>query len=152
MTHDPISRASASAKTKIKITWLERLPYPALPYLALVLSPEELDEAVRVLDKTARCEFPVTVGAKTFTFGLRKDVACIVALSEDEARQKPHAIYGLLVHEAVHVWQQHAKAIGEDTPGDEQEAYAIQVIAQRLIEEFDRRMKTKAKAKSKKDS
>ena len=43
----------------------------------------------------------------------------------------------LLVHEAVHIWQKHAAFIGSDNDhGDEEEAYAIQSIAQELMESF----------------
>ena len=45
-------------------------------------------------------------------------------------------IYCLLVHEAVHLWQAHCRWLGEDKPGEETEAYAIQKIAGELIKEY----------------
>ncbi len=63
----------------------------------------------------------------------------MVCLRETEGR-KPVEVAGLLVHEAVHVWQAYADHIGEAQPGREQEAYAIQCIAQELMAEFARRV------------
>lgn len=44
--------------------------------------------------------------------------------------------FSLLVHEAVHLWQAHCEYIGEEAPGDEIEAYAIQKIATELMKEY----------------
>lgn len=54
----------------------------------------------------------------------------------------PIEVAGLLVHEAVHVWQEHCDSIGERSPGSEQEAYAIQAISQELMAEFARRLQS----------
>lgn len=59
----------------------------------------------------------------------------IVCLKEDIACSLEE-IYGLLVHEAVHLWQAHCRWLGEEKPGDETEAYAIQKIAGELIKEY----------------
>lgn len=42
-------------------------------------------------------------------------------------------VHSLLVHEGVHVWQEHCSLIGEKTPSHEFEAYAVQLIAQELM-------------------
>lgn len=67
---------------------------------------------------------------------------CIVALDTSRSRN-PIEIAGLLVHEAVHVWQEYCDSIGEAFPGKEQEAYAIQAIAQELMDEYSRRLEPK---------
>jgi hypothetical protein len=64
---------------------------------------------------------------------------CVVCLRDHEGRD-PVEIAGLLVHEAVHAWQEWCDFYGEKTPGREQEAYAVQAIAQELMAEFARRM------------
>ena len=48
----------------------------------------------------------------------------------------PPEVAGRLVHEAVHVWQRYCDHIGERRPGNEQEAYGIQSIAQELMQSF----------------
>jgi len=46
------------------------------------------------------------------------------------------ALVGLLIHEAVHVWQNVRDLISEDRPSREFEAYSIQSIAQKLIDAY----------------
>lgn len=46
-------------------------------------------------------------------------------------------VYGLLLHEAVHVWQRVKKLMGEREPSTEFEAYSIQTIAQDLFEMYE---------------
>ena len=59
----------------------------------------------------------------------------VVCLKE-ELPLTTEEIYSLLVHEAVHLWQAHCRWLGEDKPGEETEAYAIQKIAGELIKEY----------------
>lgn len=59
-------------------------------------------------------------------------LACIVTLEHDPERE-PIVVVGLLVHEAVHVWQAARDNMGEKNPGIEIEAYSIQWIAQQLM-------------------
>lgn len=67
------------------------------------------------------------------------ELVCLVCLGEGHEKRAPIEVAGLLVHEAVHVWQQYCAAIGETEPGAEQEAYGIQCIAQELMSEYARR-------------
>lgn len=59
----------------------------------------------------------------------------IVALKETEDMTAT-GIVGLLIHEAVHIWQYFCNSIGEKEPSIEFEAYAIQAISQELIESY----------------
>lgn len=59
----------------------------------------------------------------------------IVCLRSTKGRTKIEA-YGLLTHEAVHIWQAIRDDIGEDRPSSEFEAYSIQAIAQHLMEAY----------------
>jgi len=51
-------------------------------------------------------------------------------------KRSPVEVYGLLIHEAVHIWQTECEYMHEDTPGDEIEAYAIQSVSQNLIDAY----------------
>lgn len=46
-------------------------------------------------------------------------------------------IHCLLVHEAVHVWQESMAEINENNPSEEFEAYSIQQISQNLIDAYE---------------
>jgi len=45
--------------------------------------------------------------------------------------------YGLLLHEAVHIWQRIRRLMGEYEPSKEFEAYSIQAIAQDLFAMYE---------------
>lgn len=57
----------------------------------------------------------------------------LVTLNERLDGECPTGLVGLLVHEAVHVWQSVCEDMGEDAPGREVEAYAIQNITMNLL-------------------
>lgn len=61
---------------------------------------------------------------------------CIVQLGDCSERTLI-MIHGLLLHEAVHIWQRIKKLMGEDEPSIEFEAYSIQRIAQDLFSMFE---------------
>lgn len=95
--------------------------------------------------KHCRVEQPpkwLTSGADATTHTLTKpsgDVTCVVCLQAGDSNAVEVA--GLLVHEAVHVWQEYALRIGEMRPGAEQMAYGIQAIVQELLAEYERQSK-----------
>jgi hypothetical protein len=101
--------------------WLDRRIAAAGPFLTLCLSEQEFYHAlskIKVADRPAW----VNPGAHATTH-----------------HRSGIEIAGLLIHEAVHVWQEYCDMIGEVAPGREQEAYAVQVVAQELMAEFKRR-------------
>lgn len=66
----------------------------------------------------------------------------IVCIDNGNGQYSGIQIAALLCHEAVHIWQQHAVNIGSfNDHGDEEEAYAIQNIAQNLMELYQEQMK-----------
>jgi len=56
---------------------------------------------------------------------------CAIVCTEKHG--DPNETVGLLIHEAVHVWQHICEALDEDNPSREFEAYSIQAISLRLI-------------------
>ena len=121
--------------------WLDRRVAKQGPYLTLVLSEKELDKAVKPLTKE-KLRFPV-MGATCFTLeNPDGDLCAVIALSyKVQNHCDAIEIAGLLIHEAVHVWQAYARdVINEREPSSEQEAYAIQGISQELLAEYARRL------------
>ena len=124
-----------------KYKWLDRRIAKPGPYLTLCLTAEELNDARNTLTQHP-LEFPVT-GARCYQFRSDRDgwPVCLVALSEDAQKNNNSIeVAGMLVHEAVHVWQYYAECMGETKPADEQEAYAVQAASQELMAEYARRI------------
>lgn len=63
-----------------------------------------------------------------------KSVAIVCLCPEDD--MDAIAIATLLVHEAVHIWQEKCELMGEENPGREIEAYAIQRISSHLLRAY----------------
>ncbi|MCO8044983.1 hypothetical protein NI467_06380 [Acinetobacter bohemicus] len=64
------------------------------------------------------------------------DAYAIVQIGDTSERTSVE-IHGLLLHEAVHVWQRIKQRMGESNPSTEFEAYSIQSIAQDLFAMFE---------------
>lgn len=128
---------------KPKNNWLSRNIAAPGPYLTLCLSEEEYDDAMAHLKVKHYGPWISTPQASATSHHLSNadgNLCCVVCISGFEERT-PVEVAGLLVHEAVHVWQEYCEFYGEKTPGREQEAYAVQTIAQELMAEFERRSK-----------
>jgi hypothetical protein len=122
--------------------WLDRRIAAPGPYLTLVLSEAEFLRAmkdcgikhpgpwIKTDHADATCHY-LTNG--------KKEAVAVVAL-RDTAGRTAIEVAGLLVHEAVHVWQDYCARIGEHSPAVEQQAYGIQSIAQELMAEYARRV------------
>lgn len=126
----------------MKVKWLDRRVACPGPFLALVMSQEEFDAALRHCKRPVGAPYLKTSGsdatAHYFQNG-KGELVLIVALGDTTGRSGIE-VAGLLVHEAVHAWQQHCESIGEHHPAAEQEAYGIQSIAQELMAEYARRI------------
>jgi len=122
----------------VKIKWLDRDTVRA-PYMALCLTEADFLKVA----KHCRIGEPgrwLNVGhdacAHTWQDGAK--LMCVVCLDASRGAHDPIGIAALLVHEAVHAFQQLCVSIGEINPGTEFEAYAIQNMSARLMREFVR--------------
>ncbi len=120
--------------------WLDRRIAAPGPCLALCLNEKSFEKACRHLRIPApRWIKNEQSNATTHLFDGPKGLTAIVCL-DGYADRNPVEVAGLIVHEAVHVWQEYAEHIGEFQPAKEQEAYAIQAISQELMAEFARQI------------
>lgn len=136
-------------KPKSHIRWLNTTLVQGVD-MALFIDPDDFDKAVAELKLEDPPEFLPAPDALAGVHEVEsaKSKHCFVVLG-DVTSLKPLEIFTLLVHEAVHVWQTTREFLGEEKPSYEFEAYAIQNISHRLIDEFQRQRKAKAYARRK---
>ena len=127
----------------MKTRWLDRRIACPGPYLCLCLSEAEYVQALAHLKLIPADDvWCQEAGGKThYASSESGDDVCIVCIRPGP-ENTPIEIAGVLVHEAVHVWQKHCDSIGERSPGSELEAYAIQTVSQELMAEFARRLQS----------
>lgn len=121
--------------------WLDYDLTPA-PRVALVLSQEEFDDALRSAGSTHRALWISSPQSNaTTSWTEHSDGAPIYIVS---LAVKPDIfgtqIAAMLVHEAVHVFQYHCEYLGETSPSKEFEAYSIQTISQALMQKYADRL------------
>lgn len=122
----------------MRLNWLDRRVAAPGPYLTLVTSQDEFDAALRHFKMPLGTPYLLNARADATAHFFDNQRGESVALGDTTGRSGVE-IAGLLVHEAVHIWQTHRENIGETHPGREQEAYAVQGIAQELMAEYARR-------------
>ena len=107
------------------------------PYLALVLTERDYHRAMKRMKVPMEQRSPWVRTAQADATSHMLDhpehgLACVVALRVREGITGIQ-IAALLVHEAVHIFQEWCQYYGEQNPSSEFEAYSIQAIAQRLM-------------------
>lgn len=132
---------------KQKVKWIDRDLVASSCYIGLCQSEKSFHKELKRLSIPER-KWPewVSKGADACVQHIYKvdgsgDVLFVCV--GDCTKRKPSEIVGILIHEAVHVWQSIRKDMGEKKPSKEFEAYSIQNIAQKLIVSY----KTKRKGK-----
>lgn len=119
----------------MKVGWLDR-SLIAGPYLCLVLSDEAFQQAFDDLEQDAE-DRPLWVlnshsNATCHTLQNTKGDLCAVVCLRGWEDKTGIEVAGLLLHEAVHIWQAFRRHIGEHSPSSEFEAYSIQWLSQQL--------------------
>lgn len=120
--------------------WCDRVIHQS-QYVALCLSEESFRRVLRTLKCPKEKWPPFTLSDATTHFlecsGGRVAVVCMIGW---RVRRRLE-VYGLLIHEAVHIWKDELRHRREDEPGEEMECYGIQAISQNLIHAFEKQTK-----------
>lgn len=116
-----------------KVTWLTRDAATPLPYHCLVTTEAEFNSVMRYLKIKHPPRWQGGGHAATHSFDKPDgSLCCVVALDATKGRELGQVL-ALLVHEAVHIWQNYCEYIRESSPSSEFEAYTVQRIAQSLF-------------------
>jgi hypothetical protein len=128
-----------------KPLWLNRSLIELQLHYCLVLSNEEYAAAVREVegpggfvgywlkDEHAGATCNWAKGAD----GVQHAIVALRIAPDAQA----HEIVAQLCHEALHIFQHHCRAMGEDTPSDEFAAWSVQAITQALLHDLAKRQK-----------
>ena len=122
------------------------------PYLALCTTEEMFNSLLDYIDtpKEGRPKW-VSDGAHATTHTIdqevegQRKVISVVCLAKPPEGITGVDIAALLVHEAVHVWQNAMANINEDSPSKEFEAYSIQAISANLMNAYVEQTQRKRK-------
>lgn len=119
------------------MNWLDRAVVVS-PYYTLCLTERTYRQALRHLKVPKKNWQPFVTPKKNATvhaYYCGPKLCSIVCMKDYEGKD-PITIAGLLVHEAVHIWQHMCDAMNESAPSIEFEAWSIQWIAQQLMWSF----------------
>lgn len=132
--------------------WCDRTLIQSPYSYGVCLDEEDYHETLRKLELPEKLWAPfvnpgkdATVHYWTHHDGRNVALVCI----KDAHKHKPGPVVGILVHEAVHIWQAIKEDMGETNPSKEFEAYSIQWIVQELIESYNHANSKRTKKKTK---
>lgn len=126
--------------------WCDRELIRSPLYIGLCLSEKRFAKEMKRLSIENPPSFLKTSHANaTAHFFIKDGKETVIVTMGKHKGQDPICVAGLLVHEAVHIWQAIKDNIGEQSPSIEFEAYSIQAISQQLMSayaELTKRKKT----------
>jgi hypothetical protein len=122
--------------TKHKLKWLDVQLAADHPLMTLCLTEDAFAATLKKMRAYPKPWMPTDrADACVHVFDTNNGPAVVVCM-DGWKDMDVASVFAMLVHEATHVWQEYADSIGEENPGREQEAYAIQGISQALFIEF----------------
>ncbi len=131
-----------TVKMQNKIKYISRALFESPYCIGLCLSEKAFYRDLnRLKIPKSRCPewIPSNCNGRVWEFAKTDPPAkiCIVCIRASKEASKVQ-VYGLIIHEAIHVWQAIKADVNEHEPSAEFEAYSIQAIAMRLIAAYKR--------------
>lgn len=127
------------AKQKKVTAWCDRGLIISPYYFALCLTEKAFQKELRHL-KVPKNRWPEFMGSPsadaTTHYFQRGDKHSAIVCVKATHKHTAIAVAGILVHEAVHIWQAVKDVIGEQKPSSEFEAYSVQMLSQELFQRF----------------
>jgi len=126
------------------VKWLRRDAFILPIYFGLATDAKKLKKELNRMKVPDSVKIGVNAGYGATTSFLTNGEGdtCAIVCIFDYSKKDYNQIAALLVHEAVHIWQETKKIMGEESPSKEFEAYTIQSISQKLFYEFAAQTKT----------
>jgi hypothetical protein len=125
-----------------KPEWLRRDLIQSPCYYTLCTTEKQFHTELKRM-KLARGTWPSFnktkhADATTHFFNTPEQKLCAIVCIKppDPKTVEPLQICAMLVHEAVHIWQEIRQHLGETYPSSEFEAYSVQRLAQALMYEY----------------
>jgi hypothetical protein len=132
-------------KKQIDPLWLDRALFVNSQYYTLCTSEAQFHKILKYLN-VPKDQWPPFINkgsnATTHYFINDKTRSTVVCMPPNPEMSNAQ-IVALLCHEAVHIWQATRRDYGERKPSSELEAYAVQSLTQRLVEEYERQTEKK---------
>lgn len=128
------------SKHRIAYTRVALMPY----WVGIAFDEKSFQAELKALGIKEPVYF-VKKDATAHTLESSLGLTIIITLPLTEAKKRDLVeVIGLLVHECVHAWQSMCLEMGEDKPGREVEAYAVQCLSQWAIGQFLKAKRKKA--------
>ncbi len=118
--------------------YLDRDVHSLSQYIVLITNEEDFKHELKCLNIEADFPFVIPGAHATVHHFTRKpgDSDIAMVCMPPNPKNSIAQIAGLLAHEAVHIWKEHVRLIGEKNPSEEFEAYGIQNITQTLLSAY----------------
>lgn len=117
--------------------WIDRSLIVSPVRVCVCVNDEQFQAELKRMKVSTACDFPAPGTGCTLTLASAENQQCCIVCLNAGNDDGCHTAYGLIVHEVTHLWRAIRDAMNETNPGEEIEAYAQQMLFQRIAVTFD---------------